>query len=242
MSAIRKLLPVGGVASLIRANIKGTEVVITQKGDILRASDGHILFSNPHKIKADTGWAPAVVTGETVVLPWGGFSLIVWDFAKAQGDAWKPAESRIGGIVSNRTPEGKWIDRWIAAAPLIHDGIVYCFNIHGIFYAVDLKQKKLIYRKKLDLEPFDSYCHLGASCSPTLGGRNIYVFDNQGVCLVLKPGPKYEVVARNVIATQPSRDRWGIPLREVLTNGSPVFDGECMYVRGQESVYCIGKK
>ena len=231
----------GGCATLIPAKLKGTAVIVTQKGDLLRAADGHILFSNPHKIPNDTGWAPAVVTGDTICLPWSSFGLYLWDFSGVSGDTWTPKESYIGGIVDNKTPDGKWVDRYTAAAPLIYNDVAYCIDIFGIFYAVDLKQQKLLYREQLKFEPYDNYCHLGVSASPTLGGKNIYVMDNQGVCFVLEPGPQLKIVARNVIATARERDRWPLP-REVLTNGSPVFDGKCLYVRGHENLYCLGEK
>jgi len=44
-----------------------------------------------------------------------------------------------------------------------------------------------------------------------------------------------------VIATPRERDRRPLP-REVMTNGSPAFDGKCMYVRGQGNLYCIVEK
>lgn len=231
----------GGTASLIRANMNGVEVVATQKGDLLRASDGHTLFSNPHKIPNDTGWAPPVISGTTVYQTWGAFSVYVWDYAGASGDTWTPKESTIGELVSNKTPDGKWVDRWTAAAPLVHNGIGYFIDITGIFYAADLKQKKLLYREQMNFEPYDNYCHLGCSASPALGGKYIYVIDNQGVCVVLEPGPQLKIVSRNVIATTRERDKWPLS-REVLTNGSMIPDGKCIYIRGQENLYCIGEK
>ena len=230
----------GGVASLIRANIRDTEVVVTQKGDILRASDGRMLFANPHKIPGDTGWAPATVINDVVYLPWGAFHLYVFDFSEAQGDTWKPKETTIGGLSENKLPDGKWVDRFTAAAPLIHDDVAYCFDIFGIFYAVDLKAKKLLYRQQLEFDSLDSYVHLGASASPTLGGRYIYVVNNQGTCYVLEPGPQFKIVAKNQIATTPRRT-WPVPPIEVLANGSPVFDGRFMYIRGERNLYCIGR-
>ncbi|HUV39672.1 MAG TPA: PQQ-binding-like beta-propeller repeat protein, partial [Planctomycetota bacterium] len=104
----------GGVASLVRAVIRNTEVVVTQKGDVLRATDGHLLYANPRKTAADTGWAPATVIGDVVWLPWGAFSLLRFDFSEAAGDAWNARLSGIGDLTLNKTPDGKWVDRWTA--------------------------------------------------------------------------------------------------------------------------------
>ncbi len=231
----------GGVASLIRAVIRGTEVVVTQKGDIVRGSDGKLLWANPHKVAADTGWAPASVVGDVVYLPWGAFYLYMFDFSEAQGDAWQAKESVAGDLAVNKLPNGQWVDRWTAAAPLIHDGVAYCFDIFGIFYAVDLKAKRLLYRQQLEFDSLDSYVHLGASASPTLGGKYIYVINNQGTCYVLQPGPEFKVVAKNQISTTPRRT-WPTPAIEILANGAPVFDGAFIYLRGERNLYCIGEK
>ena len=231
----------GGVASLISGVIKGTEVVVTQKGDVLRGTDGHLLWSNPHKITADTGWAPPVIFGDVVYLPWGGFSLYVFDFSEAQGDTWQSKERAIGDLTVNKGPKGEWVDHWTAAAPLVHDGIAYFADILGIVYAVDLKAGKLLYRQQLEYDSLDSYTHLGVSASPTLGGRFIYVMNNQGTCYVLEPGPQFKIVARNQISTTPLRT-WTVPPQEVLANSSPVFDGAFIYIRGEANLYGIGGK
>ncbi|HUU42844.1 MAG TPA: PQQ-binding-like beta-propeller repeat protein, partial [Planctomycetota bacterium] len=230
----------GGVASLVRAVIRNTEVVVTQKGDVLRATDGHLLYANPRKTAADTGWAPATVIGDVVWLPWGAFCLLRFDFSEAAGDTWNARLSDIGDLTLNKTPDGKWVDRWTAAAPLVHDDVAYCFDIFGIFYAVDLKTRKLLYREQLDFDSIDSYVHLGASASPTLGGKYIYVCNNQGTCYVLEPGPTFKVVARNQISTTPRRTR-PLPPIEVLANSAPVFEGRFMYWRGEKNLYCIGR-
>ena len=230
----------GGVASLISGVIRGVEVVVTQKGDVLHGADGRVLFANPNKITADTGWAPAAVIGDVVYLPWGAFGLHVFDFSNVEGDAWKPVISGIGDLTNNKLPNGNWVDRWTAAAPLIHDDIAYCFDIFGIFYAVDLKAKKLIYRQQLDFDSLDSYVHLGASASPVLGGKHIFVINNQGVCYVLAPGREFKIIAKNQILNTPRRT-WPVPPFEVMANSAPIFDGGRMYLRGETCLYCIGK-
>jgi len=67
------------------------------------------------------------------------------------------------------------------------------------------------------------------------------VLDNQGMCVVLEPGPVFKQVAVNRIETVIQRD-WPIPPQETLSNGVPVFDGKRMYLRGERYLYCIGEK
>ncbi len=105
---------------------------------------------------------------------------------------------------------------------------------------MDLKTGRVLYRQQLDYDSLDSYVHLGVSASPTLGGKYIYVINNQGTCYVLEPGPEFKIVAKNQISTTPRRT-WVVPPVEVLANGAPVFDGDRMYLRGECNLYCIGK-
>jgi hypothetical protein len=60
--------------------------------------------------------------------------------------------------------------------------------------------------------------------------------------VVLAPGETFKVISKNPIYTQPERDKWGAPMREVLSNGTFVFDGNRIYIRGQDNLYCIGSK
>ena len=63
--------------------------------------------------------------------------------------------------------------------------------------------------------------------------------DNQGSCLVFEPGPVFKQVAMNRIQTMLPRD-WPIPPQETITNGPPVADGNRIYIRGEQYLYCIG--
>ncbi|MHC4179849.1 MAG: outer membrane protein assembly factor BamB family protein [Planctomycetota bacterium] len=84
------------------------------------------------------------------------------------------------------------------------------------------------------------YNAIGVGAGATLGGKHIYVLDNQGTCVVLEPGPVFKQVAVNRIETVIQRD-WPIPPQEIVANGAPVFDGKYMYLRGERYLYCIGE-
>jgi len=230
----------GGVASLIAARIRGVDVVFTQKEDVVRASDGLLLRNNPRKIAADTGWSPPVIIGETMYHAWSAFGLNVDDYAGVQGEEWKPESRQIGGITINKLPNGEWIDRWTATSPLVHNGVAYLVDMYGTLYAVDVKSGKTFYRKELDLKPICHYNAIPVAACPTLGGKNIYVMDNQGTCIVFEPGPEFKQVAKNHLGTQVPRV-WPVPPQETIAYGAPVFDGKYMYLRGEANLYCIGE-
>jgi len=230
------------IASLIPARIKGTDAVFTQKGVVYRASDGKKLWANPHIIPNDTGWAAPVVLGDVMYLEWYGITnLLVADFSEVTGEEWKPKVDMIGLQTVNRRPDGKWLDRFTAGSPVIHDGVFYGIDQYGVFHALDLKTKKTLYKQDVGFDEFHTYNAIGVGASATLGGKNIYVIDNQGMCVVLAPGPEYKPVAVNRIETKLPRP-WPMPPQELLANAAPVFDGKRMYLRGEQYLYCLGEK
>ena len=73
----------------------------------------------------------------------------------------------------------------------------------------------------------------------TLGGKHIYISDNQGTTVVIEPGRVFKQVAHNRIE-QPWF-RYGFERNE-CTHSSPVFVGKRLYTRGEANLYCIGEK
>jgi len=233
----------GSIASLLPARIRGTDVVSTQRGKIHRASDGKLLWANPHIIPNDTGWAPGVFLGDTLYLNWYGMSqLLVEDFSEAAGDEWKPKERTLGVGVNNKSPEGKWQDRFTPASPLILGDTFYGIDQMGTCYALDLKSGKPLYRQdSVGFDELHTYNAIGVGASPALGGKHIYVIDNQGECVVYEPGPVFRQVAFNRIETVVDR-AWPWSPQEIVANGPLVFDGKRIYIRGEQYLYCIGEK
>jgi outer membrane protein assembly factor BamB len=229
------------IASLIPGTVRNIDVVCTRSGHVLRASDGRLLWTNPHIREGDTGWAAPVVIDEVTYLPWVGIgSLLVADFREVTGEPWEPAVRLISVDADHRRPNGEWLDRWTAGSPLIHEGIYYNIDQYGIFYAVDLESGKTLYKHDVGFDELHHYNAIGVGAGPALGGKHIYVVDNQGDCVVLEPGPTYRQVAVNHIQTS-IRRHWPIPPQEILSNGAPVFEGGRMYLRGERYLYCIGE-
>jgi hypothetical protein len=231
---------VKSIASLIPARIGGTDVVFTRDGCVFRVSDGKLLWSNPHIRQGDTGWAAPAVVGSVMYLPWTGIGgLIIADFSGAAGEAWQPKLRTLEVNADHRRPNGEWLDRWTAGSPLIHQGIYYGIDQYGVFYAVDLATSRTLYRKDVGFDELHHYNAIGVGASATLGGKHVYVIDNQGACVVLEAGRVLKQLAANRIETPLRRD-WPIPPQEILANGAPVFDGGRMYLRGEKHLYCIG--
>ena len=129
------------------------------------------------------------------------------------------------------------------ASPLLHEGLLYCLNDFGLLTVVDLAKNEVAYQKLLDLNVFMPYSTPvilkgGASASPTLAGKYIYLWGNQGTCIVIEPGRAYKQVARNRI--EKFLPAW--PAHQEATTVEPIFEGDRMYYRAEGTLYCIGPR
>ena len=143
------------------------------------------------------------------------------------------------------------LSNFYTAAPLVHNGLIYVLSNWGRLSVVDVAKAEIVYTKKL---PFDFRnpqsrktfgCGIGAS--PALAGKYIYMIDSAGCTIVMEPGRTYKQVAKNNIdeivphAWEPKH--WMGEHHE-QTEATPIFDGNRMYIRGEQYLYCIaeGKK
>ncbi|HSI32653.1 MAG: PQQ-binding-like beta-propeller repeat protein [Phycisphaerae bacterium] len=161
-----------------------------------------------------------------------------------------PADTAGGKLTPGVTYKPEWaddeipqskekapFDRGYVSSPLVDDGLVYQLTQGGGLTVHDAATGALAYRKVLDLHPRTHYWDwAGCSASPTRAGPYVYIMDNQGTTLVLKPGRAYAEVARNVI--EELREGGKDQAQMVST---PVFDGKRMYYRTPGFLYCIEK-
>jgi hypothetical protein len=233
------------LGAVLGATLAGQPVIVTQRGDIVRPADGVILF-RPHDSTAtgDIGWAPPVVLGNTVYAPRYGVGVLQrWDYTAVTGPEWQPKLVATISMPdgSGKGPKGQRVDRWTAGSPLVWQGLTYQIDIYQTLYVGDAATGKGLYYRDLDLQGFMHYNSVPVAASPTLVGQAILVEDNQGTTVVLQPGPKYQVIARNWIGTQLDR-RWPVPAQETIGYAPPLADGQRLYLRGEANMYCIGEK
>lgn len=231
------------VAAVLAAKLAGQDVVVSQAGEIIRPSDGHLLFRPRGLTTGDQGWAPPVILGETMYASRYGVNEInVFDFTGCEGETWKPNHVATIGTTPdvNRKPDGGWIDRWTAGSPLVWEGLAYQIDIYGNLFVSDIVEKKLIYWRDLKLRGFHHYNSVPVAASPTLIGKHIFLCDNQGTTVVIEPGREYREVARNHIDTVLDR-HLPLPAQETLTYAPPITDGTSLFLRGERSLYCIGQ-
>jgi len=220
----------GCLVSMSRGIVRDTEVIFTTQGDVVRAADGQLLWKHTLNWNLD---GPVFEEGVLYLAGYGFSSLVRQDFTKLHGDSFEPRVeiAELRGVKG----EGTY------ASPLLHEGLIYSVNSHGVLHVIDVKAKALAYAQPLDLKPMFHYNSCGVASSPTLGGKHIFAMDNQGNTVVFEPGRQFKQVARNQIQTQVARD---FPLnpQETIAYGCPVFEGNRLYIRGERHLYCIGEK
>lgn len=127
------------------------------------------------------------------------------------------------------------------SSPVYHEGLLYCVNADGVLSVVDVTAFHVVCQKLLDLDWMFAKgpAQVGCGASLALGGKHIYVFGNHGTCLVLRPGRRYEQVAKNRIVR--ISDLEGSVSRgwPEQTLSSPVFEGNRLYCRTTDRLYCI---
>ncbi len=233
------------VAALQGAMAGGKPVVVTQRGDLIRPSDGEILYRPKDSQSAgDIGWAPSTIIGSRMYQPqYGVTSVTITDLKELSpaGDPLLVQKIALPEMVS-RGPDGKsWSDRWTAGSPLVWGGFLYQADIYQVLYAVELATGKMYYRREMPLEGLTHYNAVAMAASPTLIGKHLFLCDNQGSTLIVQAGSSYRRISQNKIGTVMDR-KWPIPAQETLTYSPPIADGGRIYLRGEGYMYCVGEK
>ncbi len=133
------------VAAVLAAKLAGQDVVVTQAGEIIRPSDGHLLFRPRGLTTGDQGWAPPVLLGDTMYSSrYGVTEINVFNFAGCSEETWQPQHVGQIGVPDevHRKPDGGWIDRWTAGSPLVWEGLAYQIDIYGNIFVSALRHLK----------------------------------------------------------------------------------------------------
>jgi len=158
---------------------------------------------------------PSPVSSDGIVYLMGGFRgniLLAIQLDKASGD-----------ITDTDAILWKYDkDTSYAPSPLLYNGRLYfMLNNEGILSCFDAKTGKPFYsREKLSgISGFFS--------SPVGAGDHVYLVGKNGVTVVIKSSPEFEVVATNT-------------LQDNFTASPAVVDNE-IYLRGYKNLYCISQ-
>jgi outer membrane protein assembly factor BamB len=156
---------------------------------------------------------PTPVAGGGVVYVMGGFRESVLQAVSldaARGDA---ARSR--AVLWEYDQDTPYVP-----SPLLYGGALYFLKSNqNILTVLDARTGAPLYRRQR-LEGIT-----GVYASPVAASGRVYVAGRNGTTLVLKHGPRYEVLAANVLD-----DRF---------DASPAIAGHELYLRGHRSLYCL---
>lgn len=109
-------------------------------------------------------------------------------------------------------------ERYYASAAL-HDGLLYACTRYQVFSCIDAADGSIVYEQNLNLGKGEVYPSI------TFAGGLIFAGNDGGSTVIIRPGRVYEEVARQ--SSQSYR-------------GSPVFIGDRVYIRGLQSMFCLG--
>ena len=191
--------------SPVLTKIGGEEVVITANGEIIKVDDGKVLKT---KLSSLSYCAPLVHEDIVYFIQNGGVAI------KLSG---KADDSFKADVLWKTQPKS---DRYYGS-PVYHDGLLYTITRGSTFSVIDAKDGNIVYSKKMDFVKGNVYP------SPTGAGGNIYISQDDGTTIVLKPGREYVEIAKNKLS----------PFRSC-----PVFHKDRMYVRAMKKMYCVGTK
>ncbi|MCZ7644651.1 MAG: PQQ-binding-like beta-propeller repeat protein [Planctomycetota bacterium] len=225
-------------SSFAVARAGSVEVILLGNGSVVRASDGHVLFSHAEMGTQQQIPTPVVEKGRVFKLNTSG-RLFFYDLAEPQTDAFAPKVSS-AVVKVDRFPT-YYLD-WFMASPLIHDGLVYLVNNFGVLCVLEAETGAPVYSRLLDLGQHQTHNELaarGVGASPVLGGDRIYLTGNHGVVLVIQPGREYKELARNRIDNCYQGPYWLIGER---CCACPVCDGKRFYYRGENTLYAFEAK
>ncbi len=234
-------------ASLSRIVFGGKEYVLYPDGTLFRASDGKV-FGPANSSGTAT---PVVFDNNKIFFPWG-----IYEIKSTTND-----DVSVKGInKSVKWPKDSPIvpsfyqgQSTSEASPLVHEGLAYILKCWGSLLVIDLATMEVLYEQVLPIDllrPEYHRAYMGASIAQA--GDYIYLLGSTGVMIVIKPGRKYEEVARNRIHCLAKEglamgaymyQQYYVPhcpeYQDCTMTSTPIFDGNRMYYRGMESLYCV---
>jgi len=105
------------------------------------------------------------------------------------------------------------------ASPVLHGGRIYWCNKNGVLEVVDASSGAIVYQEHL---PLGNKVYSGFA----LAGGLLYLGNERGRHLVIRPGARYEEVAINELGE--------------MINAAPVFADDRLYLRTEKHLFCIG--
>jgi outer membrane protein assembly factor BamB len=168
-------------------------------------------------LDGDLLWQEKCMDGEVAASPTfsGNTVFVANDMAVAAGIALEGAGGKVAASVTWKNEDDSFPD---ISSPLAAHGYVIMGLSSGYLVALDAATGKLVWEQETDA---------GFYASPLLVAGDVYAVDQDGVMHVFTPGPKYE-------------EKAAYALGEEVSSTPAVMEGR-MYIRGAESLWCVGE-
>lgn len=194
------------------ARIGDVPVLITPGGDLVRVGDGKLLASQLGK------------TDNVTPLVRGRIVYFIDQQARAVELPETPAETLQVRELWKQELDGEFI-----ASPIVHDGLLYTVTNGGTLLLLDAATGKTVTEKELTLPAPEKSTRVGKFYpSLALIGSVLFVGDDAGASLWLKPGKSAEEAGRNLLPAG--------------AGSTPAVAGSRLFLRGGAHLYCIGEK
>ncbi len=105
-------------------------------------------------------------------------------------------------------------------SPVLHDGKLYLLTDNGMLSCLNALTGEAYYKQQRLPKPYNF------KASPVAAGGKLYLATEEGEVVVVKMGEKFEVIATNVLSDE-------------SFIATPAIVGGDIYLRGQNSIYCI---
>jgi outer membrane protein assembly factor BamB len=201
-----------GYGSPVAARVGDVPVVVTAGGEMVRARDGKMLATDLGRCDKVT----PVCRGRVLYF--------IDSEARAVELPDRAAEEIHAKELWTQDLDGEFF-----ASPVVDGGLVCTVNKRGTYYVLDAATGKIVLEKELSL-PAPEKTTRTATFYPsvTLAGSLLFVGNDGGGSLWLRPGRAYAEDGRNLLPEGAA--------------GTPAFAGGRVYLRGGAHLYCIGAK
>jgi len=189
-------------------SIGDEKVAVTPVGDVVRLNDGEVLARGLSMVS----YCSPVVS-EGFVYFTGADATAVKLPDKAEAFEAEPAWLKI-------------LDGDVYASPVVHDSLIHTVNDEGTYYIIDAKTGRTLLERGLPIPPAeggDAFVYPSVS----LAGGYLFIANDAGDTVLLKPGKTYEEVGKNHLGLGAA--------------GTCVFAGKHIYMRSGGKVHCLGK-
>ncbi|QDV65992.1 outer membrane biogenesis protein BamB [Crateriforma conspicua] len=205
-----------GTPRIVHLDSGESELVISVPGEIwsMNPVTGKLKWYAQSPMTGNV--SPSVIVDGETVFSFGGYRAS-GSIAVAAGGKDDVTDSKV--LWTNRSSS-------YVATPLLHQGRFYWIDDRGIAYCTSADDGEVIYRERVG----NLKSGRPVYASPVLIGDLIYVVTRRSGTLVYKPGDSFEPMAQNVFTDDESD-----------FNATPAVSDQRLYLRSDQSLYCVAK-